>query len=161
MGGGSAVNNDRLSRVGQRSLGKDFPLYSNFEIKSRPFFHLYFGPDFSAVSMDDPLNSGQTDSGPLEFAGAMEALKCAEQFIGVGHIESCAVIPDEVKGLSLLLDPAEFDDRCRMIGGELPSIPEQVFQDDLQKARVSVCLQVVLNQEGRFPFRLRSLEILR
>src|SRR5207302_388055 len=62
------------------------------EIKGRAFVNFGFGPDFAAVFADDALDGGQADAGAFEVLRAMEALKHAEQFVGVAHVEPDAVV---------------------------------------------------------------------
>jgi len=49
---------------------------------------LSFSPDDSAVAVDYPLNGRESDAGAFETCGTVKALKSAEQFIRVRHIET-------------------------------------------------------------------------
>src|SRR5437868_4629760 len=72
------------------------------EIEGCPLIHLPFSPDAPAVPVDDALDGCQANTCPLEFVGRMQALKRAEQFIGIGHVESCAIVADVIDKLSAL-----------------------------------------------------------
>ena len=48
---------------------------------------------------DDPADIGQADTGTLEFIGAVQALKDAEELVGILHIKTHAVIAHEYYGL--------------------------------------------------------------
>ena len=47
------------------------------------------------MAMDDAADIGQADPGPFKVLRRMEALKQAEQFVHVLHVETDAVVPDK------------------------------------------------------------------
>ena len=67
------------------------------------------GPDPAVVPCDNPLHRRQSYPDAREFLFVVESLECTEQFVRVGHVESCAVVADKVDiGLKFLLDRSEF-----------------------------------------------------
>jgi len=78
------------------------------------------------MEMDDALNRRQSDAGPFELGGLMQPLEGSEQLRGVGHIESSAVIADEIDGSSPRAGGAEFETRILAFAGEFPGIAQQV-----------------------------------
>ena len=53
------------------------------------------------MPMDNALDNGQPHSGTLKFFFSMEPLEHAEQLVRVFHIESHAVVLDEIDAHSL------------------------------------------------------------
>ena len=49
-----------------------------------------------AVTMDDPLHRGETNSRAREFSDGMHALKSAKLLIGVCHIKANAIVAHKV-----------------------------------------------------------------
>ena len=74
------------------------------------FVDLGFGPNFAAVLADDARDGGEADASTLEFFGAMEALKDAEQFVRIPHVKTCPVIADKIDVLVLFKFTADFYD---------------------------------------------------
>ena len=66
-------------------------------------------PDTAAVTMNDALHRCKTDASAHEFLGVVQALESAEEFIGVSHIETGAVVPDEKAGFAVLVAHTEFN----------------------------------------------------
>src|SRR5437588_4984149 len=52
-------------------------------------------PDPSAMPSNDAINECQAHAGAFEFTGPVQALKNAKQLVGMFHLETDAVIPDE------------------------------------------------------------------
>src|SRR3981081_4019660 len=71
------------------------------EIECRTLIHRSFGPHTASMAVDDSLHGCQANTRALEFRRRMEALKCAEQFTDIGHVEARAVITDEISGLAV------------------------------------------------------------
>jgi hypothetical protein len=109
---------DVLSRIGEQSIGAarspeesrtlagclgcsswSSPLnVSQREIESGSLIDQGIGPDATSVSGDDPLNDRQADPVALKLRIAVQPLEGREEFVGVGHIEPGAVIPDGEDG---------------------------------------------------------------
>jgi len=79
-------------------------------------------PDSAAMPLNDPLHSGQADTGSGVLSGIMQPLEWDEEIGSVLHIETDAVIPDKESRLPLLLQPAELDPRFCLASGVLPSV---------------------------------------
>ena len=67
----------------------------------------------------------------------MQALKGAEQFVDISHIEACAVVPHEKDAPPIIIPRANLDVCLGSPGCELPGIPDQVLEQDLQELLVS------------------------
>src|SRR5688572_26840954 len=85
------------------------------------------------MAVNNALNRSQADACTIKIVRTMQPLKCAEQFIGVSHIETSSVIPDEVFGLvpALALSKRYFG--FLAFGRELPGVSQKVFQYDPNK----------------------------
>src|ERR1039458_6296059 len=66
------------------------------EIEGGAFFRLGFRPDAAAVTLDDALDDGQAHAAAFKLIGRMQALKDAEEFVGVRHLKTGTVVPDEI-----------------------------------------------------------------
>ena len=65
------------------------------KVKSRAAVHRAFRPGPAAVPVNDALDIGQPDARALELVLAVQALKHAEQFVGISRIETRAVVANE------------------------------------------------------------------
>ena len=94
-----------------------------------------FGPDFAAVAVHDALDRRQPNPRAVEFGHGVQALKGAEQFAGIGHVEPSAVIAHEVDRLAVVLADAEFN-RGIVLGAPLQAsqLPERGRPHALQAA---------------------------
>src|SRR5215212_9497881 len=61
--------------------------------------HAALRPSVPSVALDNTPDGGQPDAGALELLHAMQPLEHPKEFIYVLHIESHAVVADEVDGL--------------------------------------------------------------
>jgi len=59
-----------------------------------------FGPSPTAVAVDDPSDIRQTDAGAFELVVSVEALKDAEEFVDVLHIEANSIVSNIQRDLS-------------------------------------------------------------
>ncbi len=66
------------------------------EIENGPLVGFAFRPDLPSKFMDNPLDQGKPDSGPLELRFAVEPLKCAEQPCVIAHLESDSIVADVI-----------------------------------------------------------------
>src|SRR5688572_13996128 len=89
---------------GSSSTSKIFPFWlivflSGYirqrKIKRRAAVQDAFRPDSPAVPGDDALHPRQANAGAFELLRAMQPLKHAEEFVGVLHVESDAVVTHE------------------------------------------------------------------
>src|SRR5262249_19630736 len=79
------------------------------KVKRRALVHSGLGPDAPTMTMDDALHNRQTHPCPFVIFGAVQALKHAEEFVRIGHVEAHPVVPDKIDLLSLLLATADRD----------------------------------------------------
>ena len=83
-------------------------------------------PHAPTMPLHDSLDDRQTDAGALELLGAVEPLEDAEQLVGVFHLESRTVVPDEVRQLARAGGTADLDRRLGARARELPGVADEV-----------------------------------
>src|SRR5687768_16360402 len=81
-----------------------------------------FCPDTSAMPVDDALDSGKPNTGARIIGRAMEALESSEQLIGISHIESSAIIADEIGWFPSFILDANLDIGVLSLGCEFPGV---------------------------------------
>src|SRR5262245_28140004 len=92
------------------------------EVERRALIDVRLGPDAAAVSIDDALHYGQPDAGAVEFTVVVETLECAEQFSGVSHIESRAVVTDVKHACDTVRRGTDFDARMWSLACVFPRV---------------------------------------
>src|ERR1041384_1683340 len=108
------------------------------EVKGCPLVHRAFGPDATAVPVDDALHGRKANARAFKLARAVQTLKRAEQLADISHVEACAVVADEIDRLPVALLKPEADARVCALGGKLPSVAQQVREHDTQQASIAV-----------------------
>src|SRR5260221_4532828 len=88
----------------------------------------------------------------------MQTLESPEQLTYIRHVETRAVIADEINGFIVFRFRSKFDLRVLPFGGEFPGIVQEVFQNGLQKAWVTTCFQIRSNLEVYSALRLGALK---
>src|SRR5258708_23667798 len=83
----------------QFSLRRSASIFER-EVESSPLFRLGVGPSSPAVPVHDTLDDGQPDSRARIFIRSMQSLEDSKQLVRVAHVESHAVVLDEVMLLS-------------------------------------------------------------
>jgi hypothetical protein len=85
------------------------------------------------MTMDDALNSRQADAGPFERFGLVQTLEDAKQLVGIPHVETDSVVPDEHDRLVFLSSGASYLDlRLRTCPGEFDGVGDEI---DERKAK--------------------------
>src|ERR1700722_2523356 len=116
------------------------------------------GPDPASVTLDDALRDGQADTGPLVLGRAVQSLKNSEELSDMLHVETGAVVFDEINQLG-----SGVVRRGRLSVGRQSGLRVGTNLDprDLLPARVfeSVGKQVRPNllEQGRIPPALRQV----
>src|SRR5580700_1355168 len=64
----------------------------NREKECCAFINFALGPNFASVTVDNPLDSGESDACAFEGLGLMQSLKNAKQLVGILHIKAGAVV---------------------------------------------------------------------
>src|SRR5205823_11910466 len=112
------------SRVLRSGLGSR----GQAEIQRRAFIGAAIRPHPATVTGDDPMHDRQTDAGARERLLRMEALKHAEELVGIAHVETDAVVAHVVDGVRALAQCALFDAGWIAAGAEFEGIGQQVDQ---------------------------------
>src|SRR5262245_17822725 len=98
------------------------------EIERGPSFDLAFRPDASAMPSNDSFDGGQTDARAFEFRFLVQPLKRMEEACRVPHIESGAVVAEEIHLSFRPAFQAELDSCGGMLARELPRVFQEVLQ---------------------------------
>ena len=98
------------------------------EVESSALIGGTLGPDLPAVAVNDALHCGQADPGAFKIACVMEPLEGPEQAVGIRHVESGAVVPNEACPLAVILGQPELDPGFFLLPGVLPRIAEKVYR---------------------------------
>src|SRR5690349_19016979 len=69
------------------------------EVERRAAIDLRLGPDAAAVTADDALHGHEADTRTVELLRRVQPLKDAEELRREGHVESGAVVANEVRRL--------------------------------------------------------------
>src|SRR5256885_4895750 len=108
-----------------------------------------FGPDAPAVPVHDALHGRKPDAGSRVFGRGMQALKRAEELVGVGHVEARSVVADEEGRAAAILQGADFDVRLRRLRGELPRVSNEVVEGGPQQMRIAFGAHSVPDRDFR------------
>src|SRR5580692_3222411 len=98
-------------------------------MKSRTLIHFPLSPHSASMLLHDALHRGQTDSGPFEVLGAMQALEDPEQLVDVLHVETDAIVPDREYELPIALPVADPNDGRSAGPGKLERIRQQILKN--------------------------------
>src|SRR3990172_9114828 len=66
------------------------------EVEGCAVFWSALGPDAASMPVDDALHRSQPDTGTFEIVRRVEALEGAKELLHVFHLESRAVVADEI-----------------------------------------------------------------
>src|SRR5262245_45806169 len=105
---------------------------SQCKVKRRALVHCGLGPDAPTVAVDDALHNSEAHACALILLGAVQPLKDAEEPMSIAHVETYAVVFDEVDVLVVSALTTHFNAGDLTLPGELESIREEVDQDLLQ-----------------------------
>src|SRR6202022_1745003 len=100
------------------------------EIKRRSPAPGPLGPDPAPVAIDDPPRSCQPNPGPWKLTLAVQPLEGAEETVGGDHVEADPVVHDEDACLNIDYLRADHHLWRRLRAAELPSVVEQVGEQD-------------------------------
>src|SRR5258708_7385582 len=109
------------------------------EVEGRTAVRFRVRPDLAAVLADDPLHDGEAHARAFELRGPMQALEDPEQFIGILHVETDAVVA-HVYGTLLRL-VANIDDRTRLLACVLERIADQILEHLLHETGIALDLR--------------------
>ena len=100
------------------------------EVEGCAFFHGGFGPDFTAVSLNDAAHRRETYTVAGEFGGGMKALEGLKETVCGALVETAAVVLDEEHGFAVPGFLSKFNASVVMVGGVLPGVSHQVVHQD-------------------------------
>ncbi len=103
--------------------------------------------------LDDALDGRQPHPRAFEIFRTVQALKHAEEFVGILHVEADPVIAHEYHRNSVLIFLSDFNYRQAARAGELDRIRQQVLKHLLHQRRIAL-------HEGKradLPLQLASL----
>src|SRR6266542_550779 len=123
--------------IGPRITGSvigGFALEAEQERRARAGLRLR--PHPPAVPLHDPLDDGEADPGPLILLGPVHPLEHPEQLVRVAHVESDAVVFDEIHPVPLQLPGPDLDHGGRTGSGELERVGQKVHVDLLEEGGI-------------------------
>src|SRR6185312_3442761 len=94
------------------------------KVKCSSLFDCGLSPNLSAMPMNDALHRGETNPGPWKFRHPMESLECSEKFGGIGRVEACAIITDEIDIGTVDRCFAKRNVRGGVLGSKFPGVAE-------------------------------------
>ena len=89
---------------------------------------------------DDPRHCSQADTRARKICGPVHPLENPKEFFGRFHVETRAVITNEVDLLAILILDAELDARLIVFAGKLPGIAQKILQGHAQEIGIAFCL---------------------
>ena len=89
------------------------------------------------MTMNNALDNGQAHAGALKFLDAVKALEDAEQFVGVLHVETDAVVANVINGFRSLFLESNFYARLFLMPREFEGVRQQIQKDLAQQYGVS------------------------
>src|SRR5690606_33797518 len=125
------------SRISISSNSSNAPLPGQREVERRALAGLRVRPKPTAMPCHDSVNQREPDSGAGKLVAVMQALKHAEQLVGVTRIVADAVVADEVDVLALFVDRANLDDGMILARRELDRVRQEVHPHLLEQAAVA------------------------
>ena len=108
------------------------------EIEGSAFVGFGLSPDSAAMTLDDAADNGEANTCPFKSFLIMEALEDAKYFAGMAHVETDAVIANEVDVFTILFAGANFDRGLFLQPGEFKSIRNEVGEHMAQEERIPV-----------------------
>src|SRR5256885_1993680 len=106
-------------------------------MKCRAAIDCGFGPDTSAVAMNNSLYDRQANAGAFKFVCAMQSLEYAEELVLILHVKTRPVVADEIDLLAFLLPRANLDN-CRFpLSRIFNRVRKQIDPDLFQQRRVA------------------------
>src|ERR1017187_4972855 len=107
------------------------------KVKSRAAIHRCFGPDTTAMALNDALHDRQADAGAGEILGAMQPLKHVEQLAGILHVEADPVVGDEEHLFVSHLARADLDAGVVAQFRVLEGVVDDVHEHLLEQRRIA------------------------
>src|SRR5437867_1571095 len=95
------------------------------EVDRGAFLDLSFGPDASAMPLDDSLYGGKPYAHAWKLREFVQPLEGREQLVHIRHVEARAIVSHVIGGFALDWRLVELDSRGRVFAGELPCVGEQ------------------------------------
>ncbi len=130
------------------------PTLGEGEVERGSFPYSTIRPNAAPVSVNDPLHCGQPDPGAFKFACVVKPLEGPEQAVGIRHVETGAVVPNEACSLAIIFGQPKLYPGLFLLSGVLPSVAQEVFQGHSQQSGVPVQHHAVLDHELHLSLRV-------
>ncbi len=102
-------------------------------------------PDFAMVAVHNPGGGSQADAGAFEVLVAMEAMEGRKEAVGISHIESGAVVTDEIGSLRSV--PPKLDEGFGAARGKFDGVTEKVFERNPDETGITCSREARLDAE--------------
>src|SRR5216683_947368 len=100
------------------------------------------------------MHRGKSDTCSWKIRFHVQSLEWAKKRVGVGHVETCAVVANEEHYFLLLAGCANRNLNVLGLGCELPRIAKKVFESHSQEPAIGIGKELVLNGYCYRPIRL-------
>src|ERR1700733_10014801 len=111
---------------------------ANGEEERGPLINFALRPDTAAMARDDSSDDGEANAGAGEL-GSMQALEGSEQLVGISHVETDAIVADEIDRHAVADLCADPDDGPIPRPGIFDGIAEQIRPHLLEHGGVALC----------------------
>src|SRR5205807_4318783 len=115
-------------------------------------------PNTAAVAGDDSLSGCQADPMACKFRLQMQSLKGCEELVGVGHVESSAIVSDAIDSLAPVVRLPELDAGDWPLGCIFPGVSQQVLENNGQQPGVPAAAESRSNFHGHFAVLIAGMK---
>jgi hypothetical protein len=124
------------------------------EEKRSSQFYRGFGPYFSPMCPDNPRDRSQANASTCKFRNPVHPLENSEEFLSRPHVETSAVIANEVDSLAILILEATLDTSRIVFARELPGVAQKILQGHVQEIGIAYNSYSLLNNKLHRALRL-------
>ena len=103
--------------------------------KSSSFIDYSVGPNSAAMTLDYPVDDGQTHASPWELISTMHSLENTKKIIRISPIQASTIVSDKTD-MSIIFSPASYFHNCMLFSAhEFECIERRLMNTCLSKAR--------------------------
>ena len=110
------------------------------------------------MAVDDPMHGGQANTRTPKIRFRVQPLEWPEQLVGISHIETRAVVTDEIRNVSFSHRGSKLDAGGRSLGREFPRVPKEIVEynphQPIVGSRIDSFLNLHVDLALRLPFLL-------